>query len=137
MESAHFKGRFCCFRRGNAVAILAGLNQKEAQATYHSRMIARHNIRGRNVANRRRYDGIAMNLRKITVGLLAVALLAGFSGFLCAVRTVHSSRSAAIRKRRSVRAWFLMPKGFRAFSVEEYAKPGDDFVYTMPGGPAA
>ena len=137
MPSADCKGRFCCFRRGDAVAILAGLEQKEAQAAYYSGIVARHNMRRRNVANRHRYGSIAMNLRKITVRLLVVALVAGFSGLLCAVKTVHSSRSAVIRKRRSVRAWFLMPKGLRAFSVEEYAKPGDDFVYTMLAGPGS
>jgi hypothetical protein len=51
------------------------------------------------------------------------------------MKAVQSSSSVAIRDRFGLRAQFLMPKGFRAFPVEEHVKPGDHFDYTMPARP--
>ena len=91
----------------------------------------------RKAINRQRCDSIAMNLRTITVRAIVIALVVGFSGLLCALRAIGSNPSAVIRDRGSVRARLLMPKAFRAFSVEEYVKPGDDFAYTVSKGPGS
>lgn len=66
---------------------------------------------------------------------MVAALIAGFFGLLCAMRAIQSSTPATIRNKFGIRTQFLIPKGFRAFPVEEHLKPGDHFDYTLSGCP--
>jgi hypothetical protein len=78
-----------------------------------------------------------MIIRTVTTRLMIAALMVGLFGLLCAMRAIQSSRSSAIRDRFGIRAQLLMPKGFRAFPVEEHVKPGDHFVYTISKPPSS
>ena len=78
-----------------------------------------------------------MKIRTITTRLIAAALIAAFSGLLCAMRAIESSSSAAIRDRFGIRTQFLMPKGFRSFPVEKHVKPADQFNYMIPDSPGS
>jgi hypothetical protein len=67
------------------------------------------------------------------IAVLAAALL----GLAWAIAAIQSRRSAPISERHGIRAWLLMPKALRNFPVEEFARPGDRFLYTTSARPAS
>jgi len=59
------------------------------------------------------------------------ATIAAYVGLGAALRLVMYDPSAVIKNRHGLRAVYCVPEDLRAFPVERYVAPGDEFAYMM------